>query len=40
VSAHLGGARKGPAIARLVIGGALGMAVTFGIGELVGTAVA
>ena len=38
VSAQLGGAKKGPAIARLVIGGALGMAITFGIGELVGVA--
>lgn len=40
VSAYLGGARKGPAIARLVAGGALGMAITFGIGELVGAVVA
>jgi VIT1/CCC1 family predicted Fe2+/Mn2+ transporter len=40
VSAHLGHSRKLPAIARLVVGGALAMAVTFGIGELVGSTVA
>ena len=38
VSAAIGGARRGPAVARLVIGGALAMAVTFGVGQLVGTA--
>ncbi len=39
VSAQLGAARKGPAVARLVIGGALAMAVTFGVGQLVGAAI-
>ena len=38
VSASIGGARRGPAVARLVIGGALAMAVTFGVGQLVGAA--
>jgi VIT1/CCC1 family predicted Fe2+/Mn2+ transporter len=37
VSAGLGAARKQPAVVRLVVGGALAMAVTFGIGQLVGT---
>jgi VIT1/CCC1 family predicted Fe2+/Mn2+ transporter len=39
VSARLGGARVIPAVARLVVGGALAMAVTYGIGQLVGTAI-
>ena len=39
VSAHLGSAPKGKAITRLVIGGALAMAVTFAIGQLVGATV-
>ncbi len=39
LSAHLGSAPKGAAVVRLVLGGALAMAVTFGIGGLVGTAV-
>lgn len=39
LSAHLGSAPKGAAVLRLVVGGALAMAVTFGIGDLVGTAV-
>ena len=39
LSAHLGEARRVPAIARLVLGGALAMVVTFGIGQLVGSAV-
>lgn len=39
LSARLGGARPGRAVLRLVLGGALGMAVTYGIGALVGTAV-
>lgn len=38
LSAQLGGAATRRAIARLVIGGALAMVVTFGIGHLVGTA--
>jgi VIT1/CCC1 family predicted Fe2+/Mn2+ transporter len=39
LSAQLGGSAKWAAVARLVVGGALAMAVTFGIGNLVGTAV-
>jgi vacuolar iron transporter family protein len=39
LSARLGGARPLRAVLRLVIGGALAMAVTYGIGALVGTAV-
>jgi VIT1/CCC1 family predicted Fe2+/Mn2+ transporter len=39
VSARLGSARIGRAVARLVGGGAAAMAVTFGIGQLVGAAV-
>ena len=38
VSAHLGDAPKRAAVLRLVIGGALAMAVTFGIGYLFGVA--
>jgi vacuolar iron transporter family protein len=36
ISASLGGSKRAPAVTRLVIGGALAMAVTFGIGILVG----
>jgi VIT1/CCC1 family predicted Fe2+/Mn2+ transporter len=39
VSAKLGSARIARAVARLVAGGALAMAVTFGIGQLVGAGV-
>lgn len=39
VSATLGGSPKGAAVVRLVGGGALAMLVTFGIGQLLGTAV-
>jgi len=39
VSAHLGGSSVRKAVLRVVIGGALGLAVTYGIGHLVGTAV-
>jgi VIT1/CCC1 family predicted Fe2+/Mn2+ transporter len=39
VSARLGSAGVGRAVARLVVGGALAMAVTFGIGQLVGAGV-
>ncbi|MER7008185.1 VIT family protein [Dactylosporangium sp. NPDC000555] len=39
VSARLGRSPARRAVARLVLGGALAMAVTFGIGSLVGTAV-
>jgi VIT1/CCC1 family predicted Fe2+/Mn2+ transporter len=39
VSAYLGTASMGRAIGRLVVGGALAMAVTFGVGQLVGVAV-
>jgi VIT1/CCC1 family predicted Fe2+/Mn2+ transporter len=38
VSAQLGGSAKRPAVVRLVVGGALAMAVTFGIGRLLGAA--
>jgi vacuolar iron transporter family protein len=37
LSAHLGEARRAPAVARLVVGGALAMAITFGLGQLVGS---
>jgi VIT1/CCC1 family predicted Fe2+/Mn2+ transporter len=37
VSAHLGGSPKRDAALRLVVGGALAMVVTFGIGQLLGT---
>lgn len=39
LSARLGGAHVRPAVLRNVLGGALAMAVTFGIGALVGTAL-
>lgn len=39
ISARLGGAPRRTAILRLVVGGAIAMAVTFGIGQLVGVAV-
>jgi VIT1/CCC1 family predicted Fe2+/Mn2+ transporter len=39
LSARLGGAPRGPAVARVVGGGALAMAITYGIGTLIGTAV-
>ncbi|WP_433789375.1 VIT1/CCC1 transporter family protein [Actinoplanes sp. CA-252034] len=39
LSARLGGARPGRAVARLVLGGAAGMAVTYGVGTLAGAAV-
>jgi vacuolar iron transporter family protein len=39
VSARIGGSRPGPAVARIVIGGAIGLAVTYGIGQLVGAAI-
>lgn len=37
LSAHLGESRRLPAVARLVVGGALAMAVTFALGALVGS---
>lgn len=37
ISATLGGARKTRAVLRVVLGGALAMAVTYGVGQLVGT---
>jgi VIT1/CCC1 family predicted Fe2+/Mn2+ transporter len=40
LSAQLGGSPKRVAVVRLVAGGALAMAVTFGIGSLLGTATA
>jgi VIT1/CCC1 family predicted Fe2+/Mn2+ transporter len=39
VSARLGSASKRAAVLRLVFGGAVAMAVTFGIGQLLGTTV-
>lgn len=39
LSAQLGGARKTPAVVRLVCGGALAMLVTYGIGELLDVTV-
>jgi len=39
LSARLGGARPGRAVLRLVLGGAVAMAVTYGIGAVVGTAI-
>jgi VIT1/CCC1 family predicted Fe2+/Mn2+ transporter len=39
ISARLGGAARGRAVARLVIGGALAMAVTYAIGSLLGSSV-
>ncbi|MFC7277689.1 VIT family protein [Paractinoplanes rhizophilus] len=39
LSARLGGARPGRAMLRLLVGGAVAMVVTYGIGGLVGTAV-
>lgn len=40
LSAKLGGAKPWRAVVRLVIGGALALAVTFGVGTLLGTGVA
>jgi VIT1/CCC1 family predicted Fe2+/Mn2+ transporter len=40
LSAQFGGSPRRAAAVRLVVGGALAMAVTFGIGALLGTAVA
>jgi VIT1/CCC1 family predicted Fe2+/Mn2+ transporter len=39
VSAILGGARKGRAVMRVVLGGAAAMLVTYGIGQMVGTTI-
>ena len=39
VSARLGGARRGRAVMRVVVGGALAMAITYAIGRLVGAAI-
>jgi VIT1/CCC1 family predicted Fe2+/Mn2+ transporter len=36
VSARIGGAGRAPAIMRNVIGGGLGLLVTFGVGTLIG----
>jgi len=38
ISARLGGANKSRAVLRVVVGGAIAMAVTFGIGQLLGAA--
>ena len=40
VSARIGDAPAGPAVRRVVIGGLLAMAVTYGIGSLVGLGIA
>jgi len=40
ISAKLGNAKPGRAVVRLVVGGALALAVTFGAGSLLGTSVA
>jgi len=37
ISARLGGSKRSRAVLRIVLGGALAMAVTFGIGQLLGT---
>jgi VIT1/CCC1 family predicted Fe2+/Mn2+ transporter len=37
--ARIGGSKRGPAVARIVIGGAIGLAVTYGIGQLVGAVI-
>ncbi len=39
VSARLGGSEVRRAVLRVVVGGALGLALTYGIGHLFGTAV-
>jgi VIT1/CCC1 family predicted Fe2+/Mn2+ transporter len=39
LSARVGGSRRGPAVVRVVVGGAIGLAVTYGIGHLVGAAI-
>ena len=39
ISAQLGGIQRVPAITRLVLGGAAAMAVTYGIGQILGVAV-
>ena len=39
VSARIGGARIGTATVRLIVGGAVGLAFTYGIGHLIGTAI-
>jgi VIT1/CCC1 family predicted Fe2+/Mn2+ transporter len=39
LSAHLGGGDVRRAVVRVVIGGALGLAFTYGVGHLFGTAV-
>jgi VIT1/CCC1 family predicted Fe2+/Mn2+ transporter len=36
ISARIGGARRTPAVARNVVGGALALLVTFGVGTLIG----
>jgi VIT1/CCC1 family predicted Fe2+/Mn2+ transporter len=38
ISARLGGSKRSTAVLRVVVGGALAMAVTFGIGQLLGAA--
>jgi VIT1/CCC1 family predicted Fe2+/Mn2+ transporter len=38
ISARLGGTSRRAAVARVVVGGALGMLITYGIGHLIGAA--
>jgi VIT1/CCC1 family predicted Fe2+/Mn2+ transporter len=38
ISARLGGTSRRAAVARVVIGGGLGMLVTYGVGRLIGAA--
>jgi len=39
VSARLGGSNVGRAVLRVVVGGALGLGFTYGVGNLFGTAI-
>ncbi|MCV7015787.1 VIT1/CCC1 transporter family protein [Mycolicibacterium madagascariense] len=39
ISARIGGARIGTAMIRLIVGGAVGLAFTYGVGHLIGTAI-
>jgi VIT1/CCC1 family predicted Fe2+/Mn2+ transporter len=39
LSAHFGGGSHGRSVVRLVVGGALAMIVTYGIGRLIGQAI-
>lgn len=39
LSARIGGAKVGRAVVRVVVGGALGLTFTYGVGQLFGTAI-